>query len=116
MQDVFYNIRTCYEPVLRECFDLAIEKRVDVKDKSYHRTESDMPPEEALKLMFEKKSHRVFIHRMNWPHTTRDGIELPRYFEIGGCTMDREFDVFLFLILGEDDALKVMRKYDLQIL
>ena len=114
MESIFYKLeKDIHKDVLLYALSVASRAYVDKKeDGDWDRQfDPDMSPSEAIDVIMEDhKHHFVFIHRQNQEQLSM----LPghsSYFEVGGCTMGKKPETFLFLYLTEKDAGKIIKKY-----
>jgi hypothetical protein len=112
--DIFYKFDN---DDLFDIFHFALKNNflvfVDIKDDNYKRVPcSEYTPEEMIDILTEdKKAHNVVILRRDPYFIMCDDVE---YGEIGGSTMDRERDIFLFIFVKFGILLDIVKKFKLK--
>ena len=108
-QDIFYNVdKISLETkisIINDAFAVNTEWWVDDLP-GYQRRKIDMSFEDIMKK-FNNGCHFVFIHRRGYN-------EYKWYGEVGFCTMFGK-SYYLFIHVTEDDLLKIVEKYKLEV-
>jgi hypothetical protein len=110
--DDFYKVKGKGD-ALRLALSLSEITLTEIKDDSYKRVPNPGRNASDLleELLVDKKSHLVFILRNDAVHA--DSMK-PPYWEVGGCTMGKQYDEFLFMYLSYDNGARVAERYGLE--
>lgn len=94
-----------------DALELSYKSGCDIKNKSYTRViDNSITPEEWVDNILTLKTHNVVFNR--WVYHQYQ-IEDTKYGEIASCTMDLDYDKFLWIYVSLDDLEKLVKKYKL---
>lgn len=116
LQDIFFIMPKGKEfEILRECKDLSFAVFIDkIGPNGRTREPHDISFDECLQYFKDnlKNMHWVFINRRGkcmW-----DVVNEPEYWEVGGCTLGKNPEVFLFINMRFSEGIDMQRKYNLK--
>jgi hypothetical protein len=97
--------------LFRDSLELSFTSRCDVKDNSYRRViDNSITPSEWIDTILTLKTHNVVFNR--WVYNNYQ-IKDTKYGEIGSCTMNLEYDKFLWIYVSLENLELLVEKYNL---
>ena len=120
-RDDWYDIRTFdieqLKELFRYCADYASEVRVDKLDcnVSFSRQRTDLTLDDYLNDVLSEDDHHVFIHRKGSISQKNDDWNTWSWvLEIGGCTLAKDPDYFLHIIVPETELDHILLSFNLK--
>lgn len=114
MSSVFYRLGNKASAVLHDALEICERAHVFVLPKNEYQRKHlpDKDPKEALdEILKSRNPHLVFIHRTGFAPFDFD---VDDYGECGGCSMDKEEDLYIFIYLKIENLTLLASKYQLE--
>jgi hypothetical protein len=108
------NPKEIFDYALSKSFDFWVdEKGTEKHPDVWRRQPSDLSYEEAFKIIQANKPHWVISFR-NESYLMKDGLD---YWEFGGCNIGSNDygEVFIWIKVKPEEALKIFEKFDLKV-
>ena len=102
MKGKFYHIINSQEEVLREALNNSYYHNIDIMGPSAARVQSFKTFNEIIEIFNNSIMHYVFIERIDFNGNN--------YWEVGGSTMDKPKDYYLFIHIGYDIGKEISDK------
>jgi len=114
IKNIPVNPKELYDYALSKSFDFWIDEKGTEKHPSVWRREpSDLPYEEAYKIIQANKPHWVISFR-NESYLMKNGVD---YWEFGGCNIgsNNYGEVFIWIKVSIAEGYKIFEKFNLEI-
>lgn len=111
---IFYKLGSKASEVLHEALEISAQANVFILPKNEYTRKllPDKDPKEALdEILTSREPHLVFIHRTGFAPFDFD---VDDYGECGGCSMDKEEDLYIFIYLKTENLTSLVSKYGLE--
>lgn len=113
----FYNTKkldsiTTLTKFFKRALELSYSYRIDIKDDSYSRISCKTKTLEEILNIISPENHNVCIDR-TIQHTGTYDIDEG---EVGFCTLNKKYDIFLFIFMTKENVIQLAKEFELEYL